>query len=91
VYRVPEPATKISPSLFEYLTNSENLRRPLNVIDYKNPSLIGYKKIAEDQLVQYLFAAYLRSDVILSEEGGVNIVLDPCRGTIIYGNYFGLP
>lgn len=82
---------KMSASILAYVSEHEELAGSVGVIDYQKPGLVGYKKNGDDQLIQYLFSTYTRTDVQLPGEGGVNIVIDPCKESILHGSYFRFP
>ncbi len=44
---------RVLPKLLDHLSNHDDLRIALDVLDYRKPNLVGYKKVNERQLVQY--------------------------------------
>lgn len=71
-------------------TDSE-LSAAVGVIDFREPTLIGYKKAKKQLLVQFLFGKFLRHDVVLPGEGGVLVVVEACDETIIDASFFRMP
>ena len=79
------------PHIRDYVSSNPDLRSATGVLDFNVPSLVGYKVAGNQPLVEFLFANFLRSDVILPGEGGVKIVVDPCADVVVFGNFLRYP
>ena len=78
----------LAGTITSYVSDDRNLAAAIGVIDFQRPSLSGYKSIGNQHLVEYLFGDYVRSDVVLPGEGGVRIVVDACKESIVGGSFF---
>lgn len=73
------------------ISEDEELRAAVGVVDLKKPTVIGYKSAGRRHLVQFLFGTFLRHDAILPGEGGVLVVVDACSEKIMEASFFRMP
>lgn len=82
---------ELTPSLLDYIEGDENLRGVNEVVDLSRPNITGYKKLGSESFLKYMFGTFLMPEVLIPGEGGIMVVVDPCKKRLLYVNYFRYP
>ena len=73
-----------------HILEDDELGAAIGVINFQKPSYAGYGKVGDRYIVEFIFAQYIRHDVMLPGEGGVLVDIDSCSRTIVHSNFFRL-
>ena len=74
---------EVRPQL-ENMLKREGIADTLEYLDYRMPTYVGVKRVSGIPYVKYLFDKTYDPNVLLSGEGGVDVIVDPCQSKILF-------